>query len=70
MRLGGPDEIVFKLGVDDTTAAQQLISDSGEAKDAFGSGFVPPAQLKQITSNATPSRGSRCRTRARWSTSP
>jgi peptide/nickel transport system substrate-binding protein len=53
VRLGGPDEIVFKLGVDDTTAAQQLISDSGEAKDAFGSGFVPPAQLKQITSNAS-----------------
>ncbi len=52
VRLGGPDEIVFKLGVDDTTAAQQLISDSGEAKDGFGSGFVPPAQLKQITSNS------------------
>jgi peptide/nickel transport system substrate-binding protein len=53
VRLGGPDEIIFKLGVDDTTAAQQLISDSGEAKDAFGSGFVPPPQLKQITSNAS-----------------
>jgi peptide/nickel transport system substrate-binding protein len=52
VRLGGPDQIVFKLGVDDTTAAQQLISDTGDAKDAFGSGFVPPAQLKQITSNA------------------
>jgi peptide/nickel transport system substrate-binding protein len=51
VRLGGPDSIVFKLGMDDTTAAQQLISDSGDAKDAFGSGFVPPAQLKQITSN-------------------
>jgi peptide/nickel transport system substrate-binding protein len=52
VRLGGPDKIVFKLGVDDTTAAQQLISATGEAKDAFGSGFVPPAQLKQITSNS------------------
>jgi peptide/nickel transport system substrate-binding protein len=52
VRLGGPDQIVFKLGMDDTTAAQQLISDTGDAKDAFGSGFVPPAQLKQITSNA------------------
>jgi peptide/nickel transport system substrate-binding protein len=51
VRLGGPDSIVFKLGMDDTTAAQQLISDSGEARDAFGSGFVPPAQLKQITSS-------------------
>ena len=42
---------MFKLGQDDTVAAQQLIADSGEAKDAFGAGFVPPAQLKQITSN-------------------
>jgi peptide/nickel transport system substrate-binding protein len=52
VRLGGPDSIVFRLGMDDTTAAQQLISNTGDAKDAFGSGFVPPAQLKQITSNA------------------
>jgi peptide/nickel transport system substrate-binding protein len=52
VRLGGPDSIVFKLGTEDTTAAQQLISDNGEARDAFGSGFVPPAQLKQITSNS------------------
>jgi peptide/nickel transport system substrate-binding protein len=52
VRLGGPDSIVFKLGMDDTTAAQQLISDTGDATDAFGAGFVPPAQLKQITSNA------------------
>jgi peptide/nickel transport system substrate-binding protein len=51
VRLGGPDSIVFKLGMDDTTAAQQLISDTGDARDAFGSGFVPPAQLKQITSS-------------------
>jgi peptide/nickel transport system substrate-binding protein len=51
VRLGGPDTIVFKLGQEDTVAAQQLIADSGEAKDAFGAGFVPPAQLKQITSN-------------------
>ncbi|MFC4785857.1 ABC transporter substrate-binding protein [Nocardioides sp. MAHUQ-72] len=51
VRLGGPDEIVFKLGQEDTVAAQQLIADSGEARAAFGAGFVPPAQLKQITSN-------------------
>jgi peptide/nickel transport system substrate-binding protein len=51
VRLGGPDSIVFKLGMDDTTAAQQLISDTGDAQDAFGSGFVPPAQLKQISSS-------------------
>lgn len=51
VRLAGPDSVVFKLGQDDTVAAQQLIGDTGEAKDAFGSGFVPPAQLKQITSN-------------------
>ena len=51
VRLGGPDTIVYKLGQDDTVAAQQLIADTGEAKDAFGAGFVPPAQLKQITGN-------------------
>ena len=51
VRLGGPDTIDFKLGMDDTTAAQQLIADTGDAQNAFGSGFVPPAQLKQITSN-------------------
>jgi peptide/nickel transport system substrate-binding protein len=52
VRLAGPDSIVFKLGTDDSTAAQQLIADTGDARDAFGSGFVPPAQLKQITSSA------------------
>ena len=51
VRLAGPDSIIFKLGQDDTVAAQQLIADGGEAEDAFGAGFVPPAQLKQITSN-------------------
>ncbi len=51
VRTGGPDTVVFKLSQDDSVAAQQLIADSGEAKDAFGAGFVPPAQLKQITSN-------------------
>ncbi len=51
VRTAGPDHIVFQLGQDDAVAAQQLIADSGAAKDAFGAGFVPPAQLKQITSD-------------------
>ncbi|AKU15656.1 ABC transporter substrate-binding protein [Luteipulveratus mongoliensis] len=51
VRLGGPDKIVYKLSQDESVAAQSLIADSGEARTAFGSGFVPPAQLKQITSN-------------------
>ncbi|QWZ06619.1 ABC transporter substrate-binding protein [Nocardioides panacis] len=51
IRTGGPDTVVFKLSQEDTVAAQQLIADSGDAKNAFGAGFVPPAQLKQITSN-------------------
>jgi peptide/nickel transport system substrate-binding protein len=51
-RTGGPDKIVFQLGQDTTVAAQRLIADSGADKDAFGAGFVPPAQLAQIQQNA------------------
>lgn len=52
VRTGGPDEIVFQLGQDATVAAQRLIADSGDDRNAFGAGFVPPAQLVQIESNA------------------
>jgi peptide/nickel transport system substrate-binding protein len=52
VRTAGPDKIVFQLGQDTTVAAQRLISDSGADKDAFGAGFVPPAQLAQIQQNA------------------
>ncbi|MFI6070748.1 ABC transporter substrate-binding protein [Actinoplanes sp. NPDC051343] len=50
-RTGGPDKIVFQLGQDTTVAAQRLIADSGADKNAFGAGFVPPAQLAQIQQN-------------------
>ncbi|HEY0533482.1 MAG TPA: ABC transporter substrate-binding protein, partial [Actinoplanes sp.] len=50
-RTGGPDKIVFQLSQDTTVAAQRLIADSGADKDAFGAGFVPPAQLAQIQQN-------------------
>ncbi|SHG54367.1 peptide/nickel transport system substrate-binding protein [Jatrophihabitans endophyticus] len=53
VRGAGPDKIVFKLGQEDTVAAQQLIGDSGEARSAFGADPVPPSQLKQITANAS-----------------
>ncbi|WP_045741129.1 ABC transporter substrate-binding protein [Actinoplanes rectilineatus] len=53
VRTGGPDEVVFQLGQDATVAAQRLIADSGDDRDAFGAGFVPPAQLAQIEQNAS-----------------
>lgn len=51
VRTAGPDKIVFKLGQDDTVAAQTLISDNGDAKDSFGADFVPAAQLAQAQNN-------------------
>jgi peptide/nickel transport system substrate-binding protein len=51
VRVGGPDKIVFKLGQDDTVAAQTLISDNGDAKNSFGADFVPAAQLAQARNN-------------------
>lgn len=53
VRTAGPDQIVFQLGQDTTVQAQRLIADSGKDKDAFGAGFVPPAQLVQIEQNPT-----------------
>ncbi|GAA3621415.1 ABC transporter substrate-binding protein [Kineosporia mesophila] len=52
VRTAGPDKITFQLGQDDTVAAQKLIADSGDDKNAFQASFVPPAQLSQIQSNA------------------
>jgi peptide/nickel transport system substrate-binding protein len=51
VRTAGPDKIVFKLGQDDTVAAQTLLSDNGDAKDSFGADFVPAAQLAQAQNN-------------------
>jgi peptide/nickel transport system substrate-binding protein len=51
VRTAGPDKIVFQLGQNTTVAAQRLIADSGADRDAFGAGFVPPAQLAQIQQN-------------------
>jgi peptide/nickel transport system substrate-binding protein len=52
VRTAGPDKIIFSLGQDATVAAQRLIADSGDDQNAFGAGFVPPAQLVQIQANA------------------
>ncbi|MEV4348754.1 ABC transporter substrate-binding protein [Actinoplanes sp. NPDC049596] len=53
VRTAGPDQVVFQLGQDATVAAQRLIADAGDDKNAFGAGFVPPAQLAQIQANAS-----------------
>lgn len=47
VRVGGPDEIVFKLAQDSSVVAQSLIADRTDAQDAFLATFVPPAQLVQ-----------------------
>ncbi|MEV4808881.1 ABC transporter substrate-binding protein [Micromonospora avicenniae] len=52
VRGGGPDEVIFQLGQDETVQAQRLIADSGADRSAFGAGFVPPAQLVQVQQNA------------------
>ncbi|MBT0768529.1 ABC transporter substrate-binding protein [Kineosporia sp. J2-2] len=52
VRTAGPDTITFELGQDDTVAAQRLIADSGDDKNAFQASFVPPAQLSQIQNDA------------------
>lgn len=51
VRVGAADNVVFKLNQDATVAAQKLIADSGEDKNSFGAGFVPPAQLAQVQGN-------------------
>ncbi|MET7750760.1 ABC transporter substrate-binding protein [Micromonospora sp. NPDC005367] len=51
VRGGGPDEVIFELGQDETVQAQRLIADSGDDRSAFGAGFVPPAQLVQVQQN-------------------
>lgn len=51
VRVGAAENVVFKLSQDATVAAQKLIADSGDDKNSFGAGFVPPAQLAQIQAN-------------------
>ncbi|WP_432840843.1 ABC transporter substrate-binding protein [Dactylosporangium sp. CA-092794] len=51
VRTAGPDRIVIQLAQDTTVQAQRLIADSGDDRNAFGAGFVPPAQLAQIEQN-------------------
>lgn len=51
MRTALPDKIVFTLGQDQSVAAQRLIADSGDDRNAFGADLVPAAQLAQVTAN-------------------
>ena len=50
-RTAGPDKIVFKMGQDTSVAAQSIIQGTGDAKNAFLSSFVPPAQIAQAQAN-------------------
>ncbi len=51
VRTAGPDKIVFKMSQDGGTAAQSLIGDLGEAKDAFGAQSLGAAQLALVAKN-------------------
>ncbi|TPF85832.1 ABC transporter substrate-binding protein [Bifidobacterium sp. UTCIF-37] len=51
VRTAGPDKIVFKMSQDTSVAAQSIMQGTGEGKNSFLSGFVPPAQLAQAQAN-------------------
>lgn len=53
MRTAGPDKIFWKLGSEASVAAQSIIHNSKDTKNAFLSSFVPPSQLAQA--QASPS---------------
>lgn len=62
VRLALPDEIIFELSQDESTATQRLIASSGTDAQAFGADLVAAAQLAQISGNPDAS--------ARLATSP
>lgn len=53
VRTAGPESIVIELGQDQTVSAKRLIADAGADKNAFGANFVPPAQLAQVSKDAS-----------------
>lgn len=48
-----PNTIIMQLSLDDSVIAQRLIADSGNDQNAFGASFVAPAQLAQLSGNAS-----------------
>lgn len=51
VRLALPDEVVFELGQDESTASQRLIADSGQDRNAISGDLVSAAQLAQVSAN-------------------
>lgn len=51
VRAALPDEIVFELSQDESTATQRLIASSGADANAFGADLVAAAQLAQVSGN-------------------
>lgn len=52
-RTAGPDMIVFKESQSQSTTVQSLISDTGDAKNAFGAQYLGAADLAQVKNNPT-----------------
>jgi peptide/nickel transport system substrate-binding protein len=53
VRTAGPDSIVFKESQSQSTTVQSLISDAGDAKNAFGSQYLGASDLAQVNANAS-----------------
>jgi peptide/nickel transport system substrate-binding protein len=51
VRKAGPDKVVFKESQNQSTTVQSLISDTGDAKSAFGSQYLGAADLAQVKNN-------------------
>lgn len=51
VRAALPDEIVFELSQDESTATQRLIASTGQDANAFGADLVAAAQLAQVSGN-------------------
>jgi peptide/nickel transport system substrate-binding protein len=51
VRTAGPDQVVFKMGQDESTTTQTLIADNGDARTSFGAGYLGAAELAQVKAN-------------------
>ncbi len=56
VRTAGPDQVVFKMGQDESTTTQTLIADNGDARNSFGAGYLGAAELAQVKANPDASK--------------
>lgn len=56
IRKAYPDTVIYRMGQDDTVAAQQIMQGSNGGDTSILGEFVPPAQLAQAQANPTSAR--------------